>query len=152
MKCNYQSWRSQHDGIPPSAIRAHAATPPPSRYSLPSRSSSTLAHNLYYGRGAHIINLIKRSALKIVLLVRQLLTAVTFLYVCVCACVCTCLPLSFRCSSFLFRFSYSTSDPLSLWFLPFILSTTIRSLGRALVILALPVVTSRRKRENFLML
>lgn len=42
---------------------------------LPSRSSSTLAHNLYYDRGAHIINLIKRSALKIVLLVRQLLTA-----------------------------------------------------------------------------
>lgn len=41
----------------------------------PSRSSPTLAHNLYYDRGAHIINLIKRSALKIVLLVRQLLTA-----------------------------------------------------------------------------
>ena len=41
----------------------------------PSRSSPTLAHNLYYDRGGHIINLIKRSALKIVLLVRQLLTA-----------------------------------------------------------------------------
>lgn len=77
MKCNYQSWRSQHDGIPLSAPALHLAI---LRYSLtPSRSSSTLAHNLYYGRGAHIINLIKRSALKIVLLVRQLLTAVTFL-------------------------------------------------------------------------
>jgi len=77
MKCNYQSWRSQHDGIPPSASALQLATLP--ILSLPSRSSSTLAHNLYYGRGAHIINLIKRSALKIVLLVRQLLTAVTFL-------------------------------------------------------------------------
>lgn len=77
MKCNYQSWRSQHDGIPPSAPALQLATLP--ILSLPSRSSSTLAHNLYYGRGAHIINLIKRSALKIVLLVRQLLTAVTFL-------------------------------------------------------------------------
>jgi len=77
MKCNYQSWRSQHDGIPRLHPRCNL---PPSRYSPPSRSSSTLAHNLYYGRGAHIINLIKRSALKIVLLVRQLLTAVTFLF------------------------------------------------------------------------
>lgn len=52
--------------------------PPPS----PSRSSPTLAHNLYYDRGAHIINLIKRSALKIVLLVRQLLTAAACLPAC----------------------------------------------------------------------
>lgn len=89
MKCNYQSWRSLRDGIhlplsfspfPPlrSASRA-AARQPPDTLTPFARSSSTLAHNLYYGRGAHIINLIKRSVLKIVLLVRQLLTAVTFL-------------------------------------------------------------------------
>lgn len=80
MKRNYQSWRSQLDGIsspspssPPRVqpeLNLPPAYPPP-----PSRSSPTLAHNLYYDRGAHIINLIKRSALKIVLLVRQLLTA-----------------------------------------------------------------------------
>lgn len=79
MKRNYQSWRSQLDGISspsPSSARTTGTQPssclpsPP-----PSRSSPTLAHNLYYDRGAHIINLIKRSALKIVLLVRQLLTA-----------------------------------------------------------------------------
>lgn len=90
MKCNYQSWRSLHDGISPPPLPPSLPLPrglhprcssPTTRYSQPrfTRSSSTLAHNLYYGRGAHIINLIKRSALKIVLLVRQLLTAVTFL-------------------------------------------------------------------------
>lgn len=87
MKRNYQSWRSQLDGIspPPSFLSCRAYNrnstfllPLPS----PSRSSPTLAHNLYYDRGAHIINLIKRSALKIVLLVRQLLTAAACLPAC----------------------------------------------------------------------
>jgi hypothetical protein len=60
MKCNYQSWRSQHDGIPfPSLAAAAAAAtrlqPPLQLAALPIlpeppwRSSSTLAHNLYYG-------------------------------------------------------------------------------------------------------
>lgn len=78
MKRNYQSWRSQLDGISspsPSSARTTGTQPSSCLPPPPSRSSPTLAHNLYYDRGAHIINLIKRSALKIVLLVRQLLTA-----------------------------------------------------------------------------
>lgn len=81
MKRNYQSWRSQLDGISspspssPPRVQPELNLPPAYPPPPPSRSSPTLAHNLYYDRGAHIINLIKRSALKIVLLVRQLLTA-----------------------------------------------------------------------------
>lgn len=133
MKCNYQSWRSQHDGIPFPPRPPARSTParcnlPPTRYPPPSRSSSTLAHNLYYGRGAHIINLIKRSALKIVLLVRQLLTAVTFLS--------PSFPPAFRPFSFVLL---PSPVSLSRQFLPFILPTAIRSLGRVLVILTLSV-------------
>lgn len=90
MKRNYQSWRSQLDGIspplPPPPFLSCRAYNRNSTFLLPlpspSRSSPTLAHNLYYDRGAHIINLIKRSALKIVLLVRQLLTAAACLPAC----------------------------------------------------------------------
>lgn len=112
-----------------SPVCTRAATCHPPRYSPPSRSSSTLAHNLYYGRGAHIINLIKRSALKIVLLVRQLLTAVTFLS--------PSFPPAFVLS---LSFSYSpprfSFPPVSTIYSPYCYSL---SLGRVLVILTLSV-------------
>lgn len=157
MKCNYQSWRSLHDGISPPPLPPSLPLPrglhprcssPTTRYSQPpfTRSSSTLAHNLYYGRGAHIINLIKRSALKIVLLVRQLLTAVTFL---------SPLPPILR-SSFLSLFRSLTlisspSDPLSYQFLYHLFSLLLFVLfGRfALVILTLPIVTLRHVTWKF---
>jgi len=91
MKCNYQSWRSQHDGIPSprppplprrrrhSSAAAVAARRPPDTPGTPlAFILDACSQFILRVRGAHIINLIKRSALKIVLLVRQLLTAVTF--------------------------------------------------------------------------
>ena len=84
MKCNYQSWRSRQPARSP--LRPQPAPPlfplsfphtplsfPLSFPSIPHSRSPTVAHNLYYRRAAHIINLIKRPPLKIVLLVRQLL-------------------------------------------------------------------------------
>lgn len=162
MKCNYQSWRSLHDGISPpplppllplsssrSASALQLANHPILSTPPFARSSSTLAHNLYYGRGAHIINLIKRSALKIVLLVRQLLTAVTFL------------SLSFQpplpypayvlSLSFLPLLSSPPPHPLSYQFLYHLFSLLLFVLfGRfALVILTLPIVTLRHVTWKF---
>lgn len=137
---------------PAVCIRAAARQPPDTlNPPLLARSSSTLAHNLYYGRGAHIINLIKRSALKIVLLVRQLLTAVTFLSLSLSSTSFSLPGMRPFSLSFLPLLSSPPPYPLSYQFLYHLFSLLLFVLFSrfALVILTLPIVTLRHVTWKF---